>query len=772
MRVAVVVATKNRGRLLAERSLPSLIAQTYTPEYLIVVDDSCSSNRPQNRSLLGAMSPFIAGTTVYLENKRTAGASGCWNTAIDYLFREVDNSKSLFIAILDDDDVWKPTYLEECISKASEESLDMIATDFYRIEDFKKSPILNQAPQALSANDFLIGNPGIQGSNLFVRLSVILSAGGFDEELRSTTDRDLCIRIADLGSVRYGRLARTLVEHFAETGRGRLSLRGSNAKHEGLSAFWRKYSGRMSNNQKNHFRERAMTLFDWSAQTNDDASFPPSQQLQSAPATDDHTLKHQAFPLYVGVISSDPSMIKPLLSDIASLRSLSYISDLAVIVLDNGSSAQLMQQVIHEIKRTGLQVALVSESKQCVDAANGAFGAEFHERPRGQLGIAQARTMLQRYLGTLLQLTPNAIGWMLDDDMRLDDRAREYLSWLPSLKGEGVDVLLGHYEGASPNPPLNGVRVHLVDLFHNLVWLNALDPDQPLSDRGQENQAFRLKFPDYYYDLSRKHTGHLEMPYWLVPAHKGETVGEARSRLIDGALGILSGAPLTRPIIAPASPQDPRASAIESVNRGGCTFFLNHRSLTLTPNTIVYFGGREARRSDMIWAITNRYYHGLTVKSVAFPVQHLGRVTHLPALNLEKVQGEILGSTLYAGLMEFLHEEPNHKLDFSDHEIQRICVLIQEHLARRLHALELNFHRIRGVGKSIRNLSNSNELKSLLSYIDQWFHLDVFSEIDVCLQTESIMEELATFLSSLRHSSDEYADGTVDVGFIKDQFSK
>lgn len=111
-------------------------------------------------------------------------------------------------------------------------------------------------------------------------------------------------------------------------------------------------------------------------------------------------------------------------------------------------------------------------------------------------------------------------------------------------------MLFGAYEGSSPNPPLNGLRGQLVDIFHNLMWLRQLPAEARLPDRSAENAAVRRSFPDYYYDLSRKHTAHLEMPHWLEPVVDGETVAEAYARLIAGALGILSGIPLTRPIIA------------------------------------------------------------------------------------------------------------------------------------------------------------------------------------------------------------------------------
>ena len=137
----------------------------------------------------------------------------------------------------------------------------------------RRRPQIGEAPDVLRAQDFLTSNPGIQGSNLFVRLSVLLAAGGFDENLRSTTDRDLCIRIAELGTVRYGQVPHALVDHYADAERQRLSTRGSPAKIEGLNAFWAKYVARMTSEQRQAFSTRASTLFGWTPPP--DVAVPP-----------------------------------------------------------------------------------------------------------------------------------------------------------------------------------------------------------------------------------------------------------------------------------------------------------------------------------------------------------------------------------------------------------------------------------------------------------------------------------------------------------------
>lgn len=984
-RIAVVIATRDRSALLADRAVPSVLAQTRAPDHLVVVDDSSVGIRVANRDIVASVKS-IGLRADYLENEKTPGASGSWNTAIEFLFRQVDDPADLFVALLDDDDAWAPDYLGRCIALACEHELDMVAADIQRIEAADRAPLTSGAPESLCAADFLTGNPGIQGSNLFVRLSVLLAAGGFDEELRSATDRDLCIRISDLGTIRYRRLAVPLVRHFADRATARLSTRGCEAKLAGLTAFWQKYAGRMTAAQRRACCERAWALFDWrpgpgpagpggiedpdgrGPRTDDrDQS---SERIATAERrvkrkfaiaslrllgygceavvfTDERTVykcidscetrtsrsqldflrgqigkwhdvpglyalravadegswavitydyeasapyhggheddlirllegcrrvgivcnnvhpknlvvaatgvklidygsdirawsvlgfehmalrafltcrhaghaelrsllrraltepdlpeligferfreqlshagegrgeprpevgapdpvleppAHRPFTLYVGVITADPTMLRPLLADLAALCCVSSIAGLVALVLENGGPGRELRQLVHEPRHAGLQVAIVSEEQQRRDAAAGAFGAAYRVRPPGQVGIARARTMLQRYLGTLMLADENSFAWVLDDDMRVDQRACAYLPWLPAFRERGVGALLGQYTGASPNPPLHGVRVALVDLLHNLVWLQTLDPGTSLPDRSAENRALRAKYPDYYYDLSRKHTGHLEAPHWLEPAFAGETVAQARARLDAGAVGILVGTPLTRPLVADM-PRAPLAAAEDSVNRGGCTFVLDHRALTQTPNLTVQIGGREARRSDMTWALINRYAHGFTIKRVGFAVHHLGRVTPTPDLNMEKVTGELVGAAFFAALTEFLRDEPQHAMDFSREDRGRIRGLVEEHLARRLLALELSFHRIRGLKAAIRRVCRNGPVEELAEYLDRWFTPQVFAAIRDRTRAAT-PQDLDGFLTTLRPAADDYARGTVSVKFIQDQ---
>lgn len=776
-KIAVVIATCNRIHLMKTRTLPSIAAQTRSPDFLIVVDDSTPSTRHANAELLSSLSLHDC-KVVYFENNRTAGACGAWNTALDYLLDEVDDFHHLFVAILDDDDSWSPEYLEQCEATAKAHELDAVATGLRRFESGSAMPLVSQAPKELRVKDFLTGNPGIQCSNLFLRFSVLLDVGGFDEALHCTTDRDLCIKIADLGTVRYGTISAALLNHYADSDRVRLSTPGSEHKLECLTSFWRKYVGRMTADQRQAFIARAEKLFHWFP-PNDVAGLPgyiPADDSSNLSLFGNHSNANNAFgiapshsplKLFVGVITSEPKTLAVLLNTLVSLASSDTIDSLSVLVLDNNSPLGELDKVTEPVRLAGLSVAVISEKKQNLDAAAGGFGPALRHRPQGRIGIAMARTILQKYLGALLAADTHSFGWILDDDMQVDERACDYLPWISAFREKGVDVLIGATEGLPPNPPLNGLRVNLVDLFHNLKWLQNLPGDAVLPDRTAENNALRLRLSDYYYDLSRKHSDHLEMPHWLEPTASDETVKEALYRLEGGAVDLLNGNSITRPlIITPTS--DPLLSAKNSVNRGGNTFILNHQALNETPNTIITINGQEARRSDMVWAIVNRHYRRLNIKAVVFPVHHASKVNATPSLDIEKVQAEIIGSTLYSGLTEFLQIRPHHQLEFSPEEIDDVCQLADAHLARRWRMLEQNIYRIAGLREAIRRIAHSHELQELIGYLDEWFTPKLYSRIRSGVIAHD-RDDVQSFLDSLRSVADGYAFAHIDITCIQEE---
>jgi len=170
----------------------------------------------------------------------------------------------------------------------------------------------------------------------------------------------------------------------------------------------------------------------------------------------------------------------------------------------------------------------------------------------------------------------------------------------------------------------------------------------------------------------------------------------------------------------------------------------------------------------MFWAILNRYYRGMTIKAVGFPVLHVGRGKVLQKLGVEKIQSEILGSTLYAGVTEFLRSQPRHGLKFSNQQLDEICKLADDHLALRWRMLEQSLHRIVGLRESLRHAKHGDELRELLRHLDEWFtpmtvaHLRADSGLHTCQATRD-------FLSSWRAVADDFASASVPIDFIQSQ---
>ena len=170
--IAAVVATHNRPELLAERALASIAAQTRRPDYLVVVDDSDADTRHANVEIVASLT-IPDARALYLENCRTPGASGAWNTALFHL-HGID--PLAYVAFLDDDDSWAVTYLECCEEAVLERGLDMVSAGLvlHRFHGYPGQ--LLDSPASLDVGAHLVRNPHIQGSNLFVRLRRLLAA--------------------------------------------------------------------------------------------------------------------------------------------------------------------------------------------------------------------------------------------------------------------------------------------------------------------------------------------------------------------------------------------------------------------------------------------------------------------------------------------------------------------------------------------------------------------------------------------------------------------
>ena len=587
--IAAVVATHNRPELLAKRALASIAAQTRRPDYLVVVDDSDADTRHANAEVVEGLR--IPGTrTLYFSNCRTPGASGAWNTA---LFNLHGIDPLSYVAILDDDDSWAGTYLERCEETVLERGLDMVSAGLVLHRFHGYTDQLLDPPDSLDVSALLVRNPHIQGSNLFVRLRSLLEAGGFDEAMNSTTDRDMCIRLADLGTVEYAALNEHLVDHFADDDRPRLSTPGSDAKRAGLKYFYRKYRGRMSDKQQAAFIERSRRLFDC------DPTGEIVVPVHSMPVSESR-IPDSRLALVVGTITSpDTNLVERLLNSLTQKVAGRGGVILRVVLLENGghdpASRQALRDTVNRAKDHGLDVVVKTLEEQAADVAAGVFDASI-EQLSGRKSIALSRTMLQHYLFMEAKPLPGAVVWILDDDVvleglsygpggSLDVQNVDYVSEIKGLKNSGASIALCEVTGDPPLPALSCIRTQLVDLYHNLHRLAAMFPDWPFTDLRNENRLARLENPDYYYDLSSSGTSQLELPFWYEATGQNQKAGEVFIELVARLPGILGGIQVFRPLARDELSLS-GGGLSSSINRGPATLVFDLQALREFPNAV------------------------------------------------------------------------------------------------------------------------------------------------------------------------------------------
>ena len=720
--IAAVVATHNRPALLGQRALASISFQTRLPDYLVVADDSDLDARRTNAEIVAHLNlPGVR--TIYLENQRTSGASGAWNTALAQL-QGID--PATFVAILDDDDSWDATYLEQCERAVLERDLDMVTAGLVFRRSGEQAGIPLDPPQRLNVHDLLVRNSGIQGSNLYARLRTLLEAGGFDESLVSTTDRDMCIRLADLGTVRFGSLNRHLVHHFADDDRPRLSTPGGEAKRAGLNRFYRKYRGRMSDEQQEAFIERSLRRFDC------DPTEPAAVPSVVWPVSDRDRAADPLF-LVVGIITSpETSMVERLLNSLSEKVATDKTVVLKVVLLENGGpepgSREALSRTVDRASQRGLDVVVKSLEQQAADVEASVFDTTLEELSQRK-SIALSRTMLQHYLFMEAKPLQGSVAWILDDDVVLEGltygsdaspqpRDIDYASEIKSLKRSGASIVLCEVTGDPPLPALSCVRSQLVDLYHNLHRLATMSPDASFPHLGNETALARLENPEYYYDLSSNGTSHLELPFWYQPTEEDLTAALVYRELVARLPAILSGIQVFRPLLH-MELSEPDPALFPSINRGPATLVFDLQALREFPNAVPTVHGMDLRRGDMVWSLLNQYVGGREVLRAPLPVRQVRDARRDPGMldrNFTIMRQDLLGYAFYSSLRDLLLEKAGQRaksnnpssrrnlLTFSDDEIERLIDTYRKYLHERLAGFELNFIRIMGLASALRKL--------------------------------------------------------------------
>lgn len=718
--VVALIATRGRFDLLRERAIPSVLTQTRTPDRLVIVVDRTKEEMHDQdlarlRQQLEAQCGDRLRVTVTRNRRTPARAAGAWNTGIDQLHRDAGIARSAdlwFVAILDDDDAWMPTHIESCLEAAISRDLSMVASGLIRHESLDSPGHPHSIPDALCAREQFIRGQHVQGSNLFVRLDMLLLAGAFDEHLPSCTDRDLCIRLADLPSLRFGATSVHTVHHYADPRPDRLTSTDSRAKHDGLTRFWRKYARRFDAAARDAAAARAFELFGWR---------PPEPVVLPEANTPPLVPSTRSLELVIGFVTdaTPKPHVEGLLSDILSLKSRPDVSGVTVVVVENGplpkDGTRPLHDTLHRFHTEGIAIELISIERQREDWAQGTL-VDTPDPSRQRMPIAVSRTVLNTYVGRWAGRHPGAVAWILDDDKRLsvsvDDagftavRASPDIGALLALRDLGVDIVIGPDTGAAPLPFTATLRMQLLDLAHHVAVWESQTPDSPWIDETADDAATRRSLQDIYYDLSR-HTDHLETPLSLKPSSGSATHADALT-LIAGRVGrLLAGEPVFRPL-ATETGSLKIESAMPSVQRGGSTIFFTPEHLLAYPQTLARLGDLYVRRSDMLTAMLKREQMGLNiVMHASAGVRHDRSFTTPSRLDDATLLADILGYALYRATSDLMQTRSESRrreplLAWSSEELKRGARLVRKYTEERLAAFTLSAWRVLGLADSIR----------------------------------------------------------------------
>lgn len=681
----VVIATSNeRTNLLYERSLRSVYKQIgVNPHQIYIVDDNVIEEGKEYSNEYGKIKKVIKKLrneilkprfnviakdlpnikynfenyfhTTLIKNQRTKGFSGTgsWNTAA---FKSLQfKGRNYFLAFLDDDDDWNKYYLKthynavKNIKKVRQnKKLKNIRTvaavsGILRIEAEKQIQLKTDR-QSFTREEFFVRNPGLQGSNLFVELKTFWTIGGFDESLKSATDRDLAIRLITYVNLRKSKqikfINKILVNHYAISNE-RVTSTSSN-KFEGLNNFYRKYFHQFPKELQDKSLHRASKLFNYVL---------PKDIIETSNTTEliinEHIPCKEKINLIIGTISDNPNNLTELFKSFIELinKYNENINSYSFIVLENCADEYKIRPVI-EYFRINKQIQI-----QIIPSGN------------EKKTISENRTHLQNFVYQIgkEKYSNNYISWLIDDDCLFKYATinksiiPNYFDIISQNQNKNIDALFGLVSDAPPLPFLNTLRSQLIDFYYSLSYFAHSDPEADF--RLNILQDRKTDFEEFYYDLTKKSFQHLEYPFYWTTNNLNNF--EAFEKFLTDTSLLANGVNVFRKLTY----ENESIGKIgkPSIYRGGNTIIFNPEMLKVanyTPDE------GYNRRSDFNWAIINKHLFNRNIFEIILPLKHDRQLQKTSLLtNEKKLMADIKGLIFYRVFNVLLSQQSNNHID-------------------------------------------------------------------------------------------------------------
>ncbi len=190
--VSVVIPVYNRASLIVD-ALNSVLAQTYRPLEIIVVDDGSTDRTPDVvQHWIETVCTNKKAIMARLIRQEKKGGNAARN-------RGIKESMGEFVAFLDSDDIWLPRKLEKQIPHFSDPEIGAVYCGLQQVDlaTGKVWPVCpRKYPSGWLLRQLLIKDVTAPTSTFVIRKEVFSKVGTFDERLLARQDWDMWIRIA------------------------------------------------------------------------------------------------------------------------------------------------------------------------------------------------------------------------------------------------------------------------------------------------------------------------------------------------------------------------------------------------------------------------------------------------------------------------------------------------------------------------------------------------------------------------------------------------
>ena len=729
MKIAAVVITCNRLPLLP-RALKSIAKQNRKPDFVFVVSNSTDEIIEAEKIICNNFG--IALT----KNLRTQTYTGALNSSVEEIVKHFGIEDDIYFASLDDDDEWLPEYLQE-IENSNTNNFDLLIGNLLRKSEAENE--LLTLPTQLTEKDFLVGNPGVCGSNTFIRLTTLLQAGCFDEGLPATADRDFFVRVFQQ-KPKYKIINKHFVNQYTDNDRPRATISGEKKK-QSLQIFFYKYQHLMNEAEKEMFFARAKNFIAVSR-----------KEIETLKVNLVKTTKQEIqfknkgnYQFIIGFIAGNEIIAERIVKQIVEKN----IPVELVVIIDDTPKGKSLSECEKMFLDRNISHTIVKHKDWQANLASGHYGSYFKQFFEIN-SIPLGRTILHHHLFTETTEMQNPVYWIIDDDISFSATTSENgnskqvnLFEIINEHYSNADALIGSISNDPPVPTLCCIRGQLVDFIHSHNANNLLNAD-----------FLNLKSkPDYYYDLSDIHSDHLEIPIYH------NTTGESELEII------FSGKSLSRQALQ----KELKAEAKTVTKRGANTLVFNRELLHYYPVINLEVNNKFARRGDLLWALLNQVVSGKKILEHTFSLDHnRPKSVFVLKKELDKAGYDIIGYAFNKGILEVINQikeqtHPKRPKDIfeklnQENYYQVFLKTYNYFLERRKTRFLMNYYRIIGLTKLL-----SEDFATAKTFYNQVADVKALNALHSLLADAQDEETLKSFFSELTTTIWTYSNSITDI---------